>query len=307
MSIIESTHAPAATGAEREFTGAVVHALRRYARRGRDGAASPADAKVARVLDHVPAASRKAATIARQVDRMVAEQRRQLLSPGFADLSPSKPIDADVLDGILGRLGNRRPPSAAPTEQKRFEVVFSHIICDDESNPEFVGGDEPYVVFGIVTLDEAVAGLPPRVVTTPVYSKVDDGDRRPSSGSQNLRLFGPKELKSDMIVTGLMLESDDGLLADVIDVVSVVLAAAIALVDEDTLLGAILSVGDSLTDLIRALVADDPVGSGQAIALTPQQAKQLTQSAATVNLPPMRFDGGDANGRYRAFLTLKRA
>src|SRR5829696_2686398 len=134
MSIIESTPTAAATSAEREFTGAVVHALRRYARRGQDGSASPTDAKVARMLDHIPAATRKAATIARQVDRMPAERRKQLLSPAFAELSPAKPLDPDMLAGILGRLGERRPPSPAPTARKRYEVVFSHIICDDESN-----------------------------------------------------------------------------------------------------------------------------------------------------------------------------
>lgn len=258
------------------------------------------------MLDQIPAAARKAGTIARQVERMPADRRRLLLSPAFADLSSSKPLAPDVLAGIVGRLGGRSPAIELPPVRKRYEVSFSHIVCDDESNPEFLGGDEPYAVFAVVTRDQAAAGTPPRVVTTPVYRKVDDGERRPETGSQDLRLFGPAELKSDLLISGLFLESDGGAVADVAEVVSVVLAAAVALVDEDTLLGAILGAAKALTDLVRSLVADDPVGTAQAVALSPKDAQRLTQSVAAVNLPALRFDGGDANGAYRAFLQLKR-
>ncbi len=307
MSVIESTLTPAASPTEAEFAGAVVHAIRRYARRAPGGPAAGVDAAVAQLLDRVPGAGRTAGTIARQVDKLPAASRRALLSPGFAELSPAKPLDPRVVAGIVERLGVRKPPAPAPTALKRYEARFSHIVCDDESNPEFLGGDEPYAVFGVVTRDDAAAGNPPRVVTTPVYRKVDDGERRPESGSQNLRLFGPQQLKSDLLITGVMLESDAGAVSEVADALRVVLAAAAALVDEDSFLGALVSAARAAVGLIQSLVADDPIGTAQSIVLSPRDARELTRDAAAVLLPAMRFDGGDANGKYRAFLQLRRA
>jgi hypothetical protein len=68
-----------------------------------------------------------------------------------------------------------------------------------------------------------------------------------------------------------------------------------------------VSAARAAVGLIQSLVADDPIGTAQSIVLSPRDARELTRDAAAVLLPAMRFDGGDANGKYRAFLQLRRA
>jgi hypothetical protein len=116
-----------------------------------------------------------------------------------------------------------------PTPPNQYELTFAKLYCVDESDPEFFGSDEPYVVFGIITEEMAEAGTAAVGVHSPVYEDVDDGDTRPSGGDQNLRLFGftgPRAIDSSMLVTASCFENDLGDVSDTTDKVRSALTTA---------------------------------------------------------------------------------
>ena len=47
------------------------------------------------------------------------------------------------------------PPKPPPNQ---YELTFQKLYCVDESDPEWFGSDEPYVVFGVITEEMAEAG-----------------------------------------------------------------------------------------------------------------------------------------------------
>jgi hypothetical protein len=307
--LIEQPALPATSAVRAELAGLMVHAMRRYA-----AGAAPANAvetEVKRQLDQITDARRTTQELARRVDRLPTARRKSLLSPRFADLGADRPVMQAEVRGLVDRL---RPTTLNPggpvTSSPRFELTFSHVICRDESNPEALGSDEPYGVFGVLSEADALASRPPRVVKTPTYENVDDGDRRPSSGSQNLQLFGPGRITSDLIVTAVWMEQDLG--ADGVKVVNAIkvglgIAAAIAKATGAALVAAVLGAGQTVAGLIESLGADDQVGAQITIALSEAEAVALTRSSARVELPRLRFNGGDSNGIYDAFLALRRS
>jgi hypothetical protein len=305
--LIDQPALPATSAVRAELAGLMVHAMRRYA--AGVGPANAVETEVKRQLDQITDARRTTQELARRVDRLPAARRKSLLSPRFADLGADRPVRPDEVRGLIDRLRPPVNPGGPVTSSPRFELTFSHVICRDESNPEPLGSDEPYGVFGVISEADSLASRPPRVVKTPTYENVDDGDRRPSSGSQNLQLFGPGRITSDLIVTAVWMEQDLG--ADGVKVVNAIkfglgIAAAIAKATGAALVAAVLGAAQTVAGLIESLGADDQVGAQITIALSEAEAVALTRSSARVELPRLRFNGGDSNGIYDAFLALRR-
>ena len=130
---------------------------------------------------------------------------------------------------LLSRRTSRRarpdPPKPPPNQ---YELTFQKLYCVDESNPEWWGEDEPYVVFGVITEEMAESGTSAQAYATPVYEDVDDGDTRPGSGDEGLRLFGftgPRAIASSVLVSATCFEHDLGDVSDTTDAVRAALTA----------------------------------------------------------------------------------
>lgn len=205
-------------------------------------------------------------------------------------------------------------PQPNPTPPNKYEITFSNLYCVDESDPEWWGSDEPYVVFGVITEKMAESGTPAWGFHTPVYEDVDDGDRRPSSGDENLRLFGytgPKEIDSSVLITAVCMENDLGDVSDTTDAVRTALTAvAKAGASAGGVAGwivagvSVLAIG--VTYLIDLIGADDQIGSSIALSLTEAEADSRTSSVNPYIFPPLHFDGGDDDGIYDVYLKLER-
>ena len=176
----------------------------------------------------------------------------------------------------------------------------------DESDPEWWGSDEPYVVFGVITEEMAESRHVGAGLATPVYEDVDDGDTRPGSGDENLRLFGftgPRAIDASVLISGHLLRArsrrrvghdrcgpcrahrgrDEGgrrrRLAGWI-------VAGVA----------VLGIGVSyLVDLIGA---DDKIDGSLAMSLTQADADARTAAVNPTSSRPLHFDGGDGDGIY---------
>ena len=83
-------------------------------------------------------------------------------------------------------------------------------------------------MFGVITEEMAEAGTAAQAFHSPVYEDVDDGDTRPASGDENLRLFGftgPRAINSSVLVTASCWENDLGDVSDTTDAVRTALTA----------------------------------------------------------------------------------
>jgi hypothetical protein len=297
--------------AGREFAGLIMHLL---ARRANGITTTNVDRRLEKALQH-DAESRR--LLQRTVERglkLPAERRASLFSPAFARLSPATEISSDRIGDVVRRAQVRVAPRATTATQHAYELRFQHLLCIDESNPEFPGSDEPYVVFGALSQAQADAGRPAHKVRTPIYEKVNDGVRRPASGSQNLRLFGPSgpaKIGDGVLLTAACFEHDLGDAAEIVELVGDVLTAVGVVATEIELDVVALIAGalGAIAGLIAAWGEDDPVGDPVAVALTQAQADAKTNSDAdhSVLLTPMVFNGGSANGTYKAFVVLRRA
>jgi len=207
-----------------------------------------------------------------------------------------------------------RDPPPTPPLPNRYEVDFLKLYCVDESDPEWFGTDEPYVVFGVMTEEMAEAGTPAQGFHTPVYSDVDDGDTRPESGDANLRVFGftgPRAIASSVLITASCFENDLGNPEETTSAVRTALttvattAAGAGGVAGWVVAGA-AAVAIGVTYLVDLIGADDTINGTQAISLTQADADARTAGGPFV-FPALHFDGGDGDGIYDVYLRLRRA
>jgi hypothetical protein len=150
--------------------------------------------------------------------------------------------------------------------------------------------------------------------TTPVYDDVDDGDRRPDTGSQNLRLYGfagASPIESNLLIAGTCFEHDLGDVHEVTDKIRAALtsvagtaAGAGGLAGWIIAGAAVIAIGISY--LVDLWGADDQIGDTQEITLTQMDADNATSASSLVILSPMHFNGGDDAGIYDGYISLKR-
>ncbi|MDP3880360.1 MAG: hypothetical protein Q8Q07_08685 [Dehalococcoidales bacterium] len=209
------------------------------------------------------------------------------------------------------------PTPTAPPNQ--YEVTFTKLYCVDESNPEDLGifgniSDEPYVVFGVITEEMAEAGTPALASHTPVYEDVDDGDTRPQSGDENLRLFGfagPRAIDSSVLITASCFENDLGDVSETTDAVRAALTTAATTAAgagglAGWLVAGVAVVGIGVTYLIDLIGADDQINDTIALSLTEADADARTSAVNPIIFDPLHFDGGDSDGIYDVYLKLRR-
>ncbi|MBO2454224.1 hypothetical protein J4573_44555 [Actinomadura barringtoniae] len=294
-----------------EFAGATLLLLRRYAAGVPSAQQNDLDRAVGKALDKMPGAKDGAARMVRAADKLSDADKRARFGGNYA----FKPSSTQVLSADLGRIvdgfGGTATSKPPKTVTHKYDLQFSHMICDDVSNPEWLGKDEPYTTFALITQKEADDGDPARSVVTPVY-KVKEGDRAPASGSEQLRLFGrggPAAFDSDLLLTAAHFEHDLGDKAQIASDIASVLtaAAAVATAMKKPLAAVVLGALSSIAGVIATIGADDAVGNPTSLLLNQADADSDTAKSAQVTLPALRFDGGDPNGIYRVFLTLRRA
>jgi hypothetical protein len=188
------------------------------------------------------------------------------------------------------------------------------LYCVDESDPEWFGSDEPYVVFGVITEEMAEAGTAAQGFHTPVYGDVDDGDTRPDSGDENLRVFGftgPRPIASSVLITGSCFENDLGNPEETTSAIrtaltTVATTAARAGGVAGWVVAGVAVVGIGVTYLVDLIGADDSINGTLAISLTQAQADSLTAGGPHM-FPAVHFDGGDGDGIYDVYMRLRRA
>ncbi len=207
-----------------------------------------------------------------------------------------------------------RHPPPPPPPRHRYEIAYAKLYCVDESDPEWGGSDEPYVVFGVMTEEMAEAGSAAFATHTPVYGGVDDGETRPGSGDENLRLFGftgPRAIDSSVLVTASCFEND---LGDPTKTTNAIRTALTAVATKAAAAGGVAGwivagvavVGIGVTYLVDLVGADDGINGTQALSLTQAEADGRTASVNPHLFPPLHFDGGDDDGIYDVFLKLTR-
>ncbi len=299
--------ANAAADAQREFAGLIMHLLSRRA----EGIAAPGiDERLARALEQPPEAQELLQRVLRRARRLPQGRREELFSTAFAAAPITAQIDPERLAGIARRARVTVPPIVAGATRQAYGVVFDNLRCIDESNPEFPGSDEPYVVFGVLTQAQADAGQAGRALRTPIYENVDDGDRRPASGSQNLRLFGPAgaaTIGDGVLISAACFEHDLGDAAEIVALVGDVLTAVGAVAGElgIELVALVAGALAAIAGMIASWGQDDPVGAPAGLALTQAAADDRTSNGPATER--LRFDGGSVEGIYDATLVLRRA
>jgi hypothetical protein len=329
-----------------EFVPAVIHTVRRVlSGGGSESQWTSVEVRLAQALAKLPDAKKHLAAALKVHDELPRELKRRAFAGALLDRDLKQGIEASELAGILDRAvkqtnravvdlafpgfvkdhpkggscccdGEQNPPPPPPGPPPNpYELTFTKLYCVDESDPEWFGSDEPYVVFGVITEEMAEAGTAAFATHTPVYEDVDDGDTRPSSGDENLRLFGftgPRAIDSSFLMTGTCFENDLGDPSDTTAKVRTALttiattAAGAGGVAGWVVAGvAVLGIGVSyLVDLIGA---DDQIGSSLALSFTEAEADARTAAVNPVILDPLHFDGGDDDGIYDVYLKLRRA
>ncbi len=301
---------------------------------------------MARALAEIPEA-RKLVERAVETDREIPmELKRRAFSPRYLDLPVDRAIDDAEAAGIVARAAlyeNRavatlatlperqkhpdtggcccppgRPPKDPPTPPTRppnkYELTFTKLYCVDESDPEWWGSDEPYVVFAAITEEMAESGTAAVAVHSPVYEDVDDGDTRPSGGDENLRIFGftgPRSIDSSVLVTGSCFEHD---LGDVSETTGAVRTALTAVATKAAAAGGVAGwvvagvavVGIGVSYLVDLIGADDSINGSLAFSITEADADAKTAAVNPFLYAPLHFDGGDGDGIYDAYVKLRR-
>ncbi|MGQ0575728.1 MAG: hypothetical protein ACT4RN_16215 [Pseudonocardia sp.] len=302
-----ATRADAATG--RTLAGLAVRLLERHASDIPAAEQNDVDRRTAAALAaaRIPR-SAVAAAVAR-VRRLPADRRRALFGRDLVDVPVTSAVDIERIRDLLGTIGPIELPD--PGAPRPFEVTFSHLVCVDQVS--LVGSDEPFVVFGIVVPGEL--GLPPtvRTVATPVYEKVDPGDRRPATGSQNLRLFGETgaaliDPEQPLVVTASLFEHQPGTnVQNALVVVGLAIIGLSGLLVEIPPLAAAVFIAGALTFLIAGLApfGNVPVAT-VSISLTAADATDRTADTALVTLPELPLGRVPEAPHYRAVLQLRR-
>jgi hypothetical protein len=207
-----------------------------------------------------------------------------------------------------------RDPPPTPPPPNQYEVTFVKLYCVDESDPEWFGSDEPYVVFAVLTEEMAEAGTAAQGFHTPVYGDVDDGDTRPDSGDENLRVFGftgPRAIASSVLISASCFENDLGNPEDTTNAVRTALTTvATAAAGAGGVVGWVVAgvavVGIGVTYLVDLIGADDTINGTLLTSLTEAQADSFT-AAGPYMFPALHFDGGDGDGIYDVYMRLRRA
>lgn len=333
-----------------EFVPAMMHMVQRYVAEVHRDRRNSLDDRLAKALDEIPNAKKLLGAAVKRHMAIPRELKRRAFSPKYLDLDVEQEIgeaefgaimrtargltNLTVRDirGILATAGELThghkggcccpddkgdsQPQPPPTKRpNQYELTFTKLYCVDESDPEFAGSDEPYVVFGIITEEMAEAGTSAQAVHSPVYEDVDDGDTRPAGGDQNLRLFGftgARAIDSSVLITGSCFEHDLGDVSDTTDAVRAALTtAATTAAGAGGVAGwvvagvAVVAIG--VTYVIDLIGADDQIGGTLALSLNEAQADANTESVNPFIFPPLHFDGGDDDGIYDVYLKLRRA
>lgn len=285
-----------------ELAGVLTRLLRRYAADVPASQLNDVDRAIARGLDQIPDARRIAARMTRHVLDGRGRSGVEALAPAAAQ-PLDRAVGLDEVRAVFDRFPTQ--PVAAAVTTNRYELRFSHLVCRDETNPEFFGSDEIYVVFGWITQEMATQGQPARTVRTPIYEDIDDGDRRPGSGSQNLRVFGPQTMGGGVAFTATCFERDGGDLADTMKNVSVALTSAAAVaVLVGPIVAKVVAIAAAVTDFLANILKDDQIGPSAGLAMTQADADARTGTSPSVMLPFLEHKQGD--GHYRSFLELRR-
>lgn len=312
--MINTNVTPRAAAVARELATVAMHLLKRQAADIPVAQQNGLDRAMARAMAKSQLSRASLIDGVQNYQRMPAARKGELFDLPLSNLPTNVGIDFDRIRDILDRIGPF--PLPQPVDKPSpHEVTFSHLICDEESGElDFLGSDEPYIVFGIII--PGALGLPDetRVVATPEYTEVDDGERRPSSGSQNLRLFGESgpaliDPNRPLVITATPFERDlgGGAQAAVLAVATALIIVS-GLLAEITPAAAALFIAGVLTGLIAGLgFGDDPLGPTLQIILSAAEAESLTASAPLVTLPEMKFTPGSFGASYRAVLQLRRA
>jgi hypothetical protein len=326
-----------------EFIPALMHELRRLLSSKK--ASTPADEHFFAALRSIKGGREFLKTALEKHDKLPYEFKQRIFSPRYLNLPADHTIGEQELSAIIDRgarasgrnvfaasriyarkpeshgcccccdddrPGGDTPPQPKPNE---YELSFAKLYCVDESDPEWGGSDEPYTVFAVITEAMAEGGTAAVGFHSPVYEDVDDGDTRPSSGDENLRLYGfagPRAIDSNVLATATCFEHDLGDVSDTTDKIRAALtavatkaAAAGGVVGWIVAGAAVIAIGVSyLVDLIGA---DDQIGGTKSITLNQAQADASTNGSNPFFFPALRFDGGDDDGIYDAYVKLRRA
>jgi hypothetical protein len=336
-----------ARGEGYEFVPALMHVLGRYVHGVPAEQQSDLDRRMAAALDEVPRARELLSQAVKVHEGIPPELKRRVFSPRYLNLDPQRAIDVEEAAGIVTRAnlfkdrlvrdlpelvaqfppekdpkrgcccpdggggGGEHPPPPPPHQ---YELTFTKLYCVDESDPEWFGSDEPYAVFGVITEEMAESGTPANAVHTPVYEDVDDGDTRPSSGDENLRLFGftgPRAIDSSVLVTATCFEHDLGDVSDTTDKVrSALTAVATKAASAGGVAGWVIAgvavVGIGVSYLVDLIGADDQINGTRAFSMREVDADAATAAVNPAILPVLHFDGGDDDGIYDLYLKLRR-
>jgi len=329
-----------------EFVPALMHLLKRYAAEVPKESQTELDRRLAAALDQLPNGRAVIEQAVKADAKIPFELKRRAFSPVFLDLPVERPVEIDDARRILARshaFRNRsvrelaglidartdlrthdeccctpcqRPsdPKPVPPAPNKYELTFAKLYCVDESDPEWLGSDEPYAVFGVITEGMAESGTPAQAFHSPPYSDVDDGETRPSSGDENMRLFGftgPRSIDSSVLITASCWEHDLGDISETTDAVRAALTAvatkaAAAGGLPGWIIAGVAVVGIGVSYIVDLVGADDGIGGTRAISLTEGDADATTASVNPAILPPLHFDGGDDDGIYDLYLKLRR-
>jgi hypothetical protein len=325
-----------------EFIPALMHEIRRLLSTRK--ASTPADEHFLAALRGIKGGREFLKTALERHEKLPYELKQRIFSPRYLNLPADHAIGEEELSAIVergararghnifaaSRIYARKPASHGcccccdddhpngdtPPQPKpnQYELSFAKLYCVDESDPEWGGSDEPYTVFAVITEAMAEGGTAAVGFHSPVYEDVDDGDTRPSSGDENLRLFGfagPRAIDSNVLATATCFEHDLGDVSDTTDKIRAALtavatkaAAAGGVVGWIVAGAAVIAIGVSyLVDLIGA---DDQIGGTKSITLNQAQADSNTNGSNPFFFPALRFDGGDDDGIYDAYVKLRR-
>jgi hypothetical protein len=326
-----------------EFVPAMMHLLKRYCEGVPEDKMNKLDMNIAKALDTIPLAKRLLKSAVEKYEGISNEIKHRTFSPRYLTWSIEEVISVQEMVGIIHRATTSQgqaareeqeccccccekpresttpPPTTStparpPTPPNEYEITFSHLYCVDESDPEWGGSDEPYVVFSVITEEMAGSGTSAWAFHTPVYEDVDDGDTRPTSGNENLRLFGytgPKAINSSVLITAICMEEDWGNVDEITEGLKTALTATATVVASATgapswIVKGVSIIADGISVIIDLIGSDDQIGKSIALSLTEADADLKTSSVNPYIFPPLHFDGGDDDGIYDIYLKLRR-
>lgn len=311
------------------FVGATMHLVRRQLE-GLDPQ-TPTEDRLRRAIEGLGEDRRVLEAIAARYAKLDPDEVVRAVSPHYLHRSLQLPVFEEELVATIGDAvrghpdrepgpcvhlccdgGDDRPPVPDPFD---YGLTFAHLYCVDESNPEWPGSDEPYVVFAGITEAMVEAGTSAWSVHSDTYGDVDDGDRRPSSGDAGLMVYGqvaPKPIASPFLVVATCMEHDDGEPSEVsaglrTSLTTVATTAAGIGGPAGWIVAGAAAIGVGITFLYDLWAADDTIGEVQRIALTETMAESLTNDVNPRLLDPLHFDGGSDDGIYDVYVKLERS